>query len=181
MTVATQPHFLCLISLETHSSKCFDVFKSYIKQLGQHVEVVEVSSIYRLEANTHWMREKAAGREHEDLYCVGLKLATQIPARLFNRLLIDIAKKSLSEDQLDPVIPTLLAYDDLIEMSPDLTLPHPELHLQAKFLIPALDIWPEYFHGVLESTLSHLSQGRQLRGQFFAQGKSLLDFPSSQA
>jgi 7,8-dihydro-6-hydroxymethylpterin-pyrophosphokinase len=180
MTTLIRPGVLALISLETHSSKCIEVFKSFLSVLNKHVELVDVSSVYQLVPETHWLQSKPPGDRHEDLFCVALKVTTNISPRLFQALMDEIASKEIKENQQDPLRPTLLTYGDRVEMEPKLTLPHPELHTNAKFLIPVLDIWPEYFHGILETTLSGLSKGRQLKGEFFAQGKSLLDFHSSQ-
>lgn len=50
----------------------------------------------------------------------------------------------------------LLAYEDCIHLSPELTLPHPELPLRDFILVPLRDIAPHWRHPVLQKSVSEL-------------------------
>ena len=63
-------------------------------------------------------------------------------------------------------------------MTENLTLPHPEFHMKPEVLFPAAEVWADYYHPVLKKTLRELTREfANLRwGEFFEQGKTLLDF-----
>ncbi|WP_413559246.1 hypothetical protein [Bdellovibrio sp. HCB209] len=72
----------------------------------------------------------------------------------------------------------LLAYDDMILMSPRLTLPYPQLHTDALIIRCAAEAWGQYEHPIYQKTLSEISKtARTVRdAEFYKQGKSLIDF-----
>lgn len=71
----------------------------------------------------------------------------------------------------------LLTFENETRMSPQLTLPFPELHQYPEILIPASEVWGEYLHPILNQNLLQLTQGfnRESWGSFYAQGKSIMD------
>lgn len=73
---------------------------------------------------------------------------------------------------------SLLTYDDLVVLSPQLTLPHPNLHRDFLIIRCASESWPNYEHPIMQKTLSEIA-ATALPGvdaEFFQQGKSLVDF-----
>ena len=50
----------------------------------------------------------------------------------------------------------LLLYGDEVRVTPELTLPHPEMHLRAFVLLPLADIAPEWRHPVLGRTVREM-------------------------
>lgn len=74
----------------------------------------------------------------------------------------------------------LLCHESETLMLPTLTLPHPELHLKAEFLVPASEILPGYEHPILEKTLLQIESLDKYKGKvhFYAQSKNLTDFTS---
>ncbi len=74
----------------------------------------------------------------------------------------------------------LLCHEEETLMLPTLTLPHPELHQKAEFLVPATEILPGYEHPILEKTLLQIESLDKYRGKvhFYAQSKNLADFTS---
>ena len=72
----------------------------------------------------------------------------------------------------------LLAYDDVILMSPRLTLPYPQLHTDPLIIRCAAEAWGQYEHPIYQKTLSEISKtaGPAHDAEFYKQGKSLVDF-----
>lgn len=55
-----------------------------------------------------------------------------------------------------PIDIDLICYDRLVIDTPDLTLPHPRMHLRRFVLQPMCDIAPYYNHPILNKTLTEL-------------------------
>ena len=72
----------------------------------------------------------------------------------------------------------LLAFDDLIRMSPKLTLPYPELHQDPLVVRCAAEAWGQYEHPIFHKNLNEISRlAPPTKGvEFFLQGKTLVDF-----
>ncbi|MBO9668853.1 MAG: hypothetical protein J7501_18795 [Bdellovibrio sp.] len=90
--------------------------------------------------------------------------------------LCDQGSKGLN--QRSHVDMVLLAYDDLILMSPRLTLPYPQLHTDPLIIRCAAEAWGQYEHPIYQKTLSEISKTAlpAREAEFFKQGKSLVDF-----
>ncbi|MEK2643706.1 hypothetical protein [Bdellovibrio sp. BCCA] len=73
---------------------------------------------------------------------------------------------------------TLLTFDDMILMSPRLTLPYPQLHQDPLIIRCAAEAWGQYEHPIYQKNLSEISKSAPPANQaeFFMQGKSLVDF-----
>ncbi len=72
----------------------------------------------------------------------------------------------------------LVLFEDETLLTPQLTLPHPDLHLLPFWLIPAAEVWSDAPHPVLSKSLHDLVGEHDWGtwGEFYAQGKTLLDF-----
>ena len=72
----------------------------------------------------------------------------------------------------------LLSYDDLVVLSPQLTLPHPSLHTDFLIVRCASEAWPQFEHPIIQKTLSEVASLALpvVDAEFFLQGKSLVDF-----
>ncbi len=67
----------------------------------------------------------------------------------------------------------LLAYDQMIMDSPELTLPHPFLEKRRFVLEPLAEIAPDYIHPVLKKTAT------RLRDELTAEGQALIRLPKN--
>jgi len=72
----------------------------------------------------------------------------------------------------------LLSYDDLVVLSPQLTLPNPNLHTDFLIVRCASEAWPQYEHPIMQKTLGEIAALAlpAVDAEFFLQGKSLVDF-----
>lgn len=57
----------------------------------------------------------------------------------------------------------IIAIDDLVVESPELTLPHPRMHLRDFVLIPMAEIAPEWIHPILKQTTAELARRQGAR------------------
>lgn len=58
----------------------------------------------------------------------------------------------------------LLLYDDVVQATPELTLPHPRLHERAFVLAPLVELLPELVHPTLNRTVESLLSGLPQKG-----------------
>jgi 2-amino-4-hydroxy-6-hydroxymethyldihydropteridine diphosphokinase len=72
----------------------------------------------------------------------------------------------------------LIAFDNEVVRTPQLTIPHPEAHRRAFVMIPLSQIKPQWIHPILNKTAEELAKSAYWSGwgTFYAPGKSLLDF-----
>lgn len=72
----------------------------------------------------------------------------------------------------------LLTFDNLILMSPRLTLPYPELHKDPLIIRCAAEAWGQYEHPIYQKNLNDISRtAPDARwAEFYMQGKTLVDF-----
>lgn len=72
----------------------------------------------------------------------------------------------------------LLTYDDLVVLSPQLTLPHPSLHTDQLIIRCASEAWTQFEHPIIQKSLCEIAARAlpAVDSEFFLQGKSLVDF-----
>lgn len=164
----------CLVGIETAGVKSWDLLAdSYISiQKFGHIE--KTSCVYQLRNDEAPLRKQDPNRNLSVVLEFKTPLSPQELALLLSPLSTQI--KFLHDRKL-----MLLAYEDLFLMTPDLTLPHPELHAKEKWLIPAAEICGQWKHPVLNLTLEQIAKPVQYKShlEFYSQGKALLDFSST--
>lgn len=72
---------------------------------------------------------------------------------------------------------TLLVFEKEVIMTPEMTLPSPDLHSDPIAILAAAEVWPGYVHPIYKKPLSSLvGQGQRTdRGEFLFQGQNLLE------
>ena len=135
-----------------------DNLKKAVRLLNEFAELISISSVYRP------IDQKGS------LGLVTLVETNKSPED-FTTVISEL------RSTLD-VICYVLLFDGLVQLNPDLPIPHPELRNRAEWLVPASELWPDAIHPVLKKTLAELVSNLEERpwGEFVAQGKSLLDF-----
>ncbi|HEU0301393.1 MAG TPA: 2-amino-4-hydroxy-6-hydroxymethyldihydropteridine diphosphokinase [Longimicrobium sp.] len=123
-----------------------------VEALSQVVRIEAVSSLYRTEPVGH-----ADQPDFHNLVVRGwtalepaalLRAAQEVEAALGRRRSFRDAPRTMDVD--------LLAYGDRVMHTPDLTLPHPRLHLRGFVLHPLAEVAPEWKHPVLLRTAREL-------------------------
>ena len=73
---------------------------------------------------------------------------------------------------------TLLCFDDMIVMSPRLTLPYPLMHQDPLIIRCAAEAWGQYEHPIYQKSLSEIARSAPdaKMAEFYSQGRSLVDF-----
>lgn len=157
-----------VLVIESSGQDSWAAMKGAVETLSTAHRIIQVSSSYELD------KEVAEG-------------ASQAAGRMFvGAILCETSKspRELSEDiafrmQAYPGVNVfLLGFGEVFKMTPQVTIPHPELHEKAHWLHVAAELWPEYRHPVFNESLSELSRRFPSKewGHFHAQGKALIDF-----
>ncbi len=179
MTEQSKKHEI-LISLLVFGSDAIEIFKGLLRDCRSELEILDISSVYRLRA------VQAEARSNHDLYgarwqeglCLAIKAKTDMAHLELKKWLEELGRKGPSRPGGQGALIALLAFDQEAYLHPQLTLPHPELHQRAEFLIPAAEAWPQFNHPILKQSLFEISKSLSLGhwGEFHSPGKSLLDF-----
>ncbi len=145
------------------------LLKKAITLLQDSAEVLALSSIYK--RYTSDLKNDL----NAQLWIV-LKISTELGAEelLSESALIEVKCSEKPEHHKTKIY--LLALDDEVLLTPQLTLPHPELHSVTLFTVGSAEVWGQYVHPILKRTLNELSkgQGRDPMIEFLGQGTRLL-------
>ena len=124
----------------------------------------------RVEAVSPWYRSRPVGVESQDWYVNGAALLdTGLSARELMRglLAIEAAMGRVRKKRWEARIIDLdlLLYGEEMIREPDLTVPHPLMHLRRFVLAPLTDLAPDLVHPALGVTLAALLAGIDTEGQ----------------
>lgn len=154
--------------------------KKVLTNLSTKFEIVGVSSVYKVDRRAEsfaGLRDIKKAERLEALTMV-LRAKTSLGAHETLAALVE-TERALQHELLKRTVSlNLMIYNSEIIMLPELAVPHPEMHLRPEEIVPAVELWPEYVHPVLNQTLAELSQqfSHERWGEFFTQGQPLLDF-----
>jgi 7,8-dihydro-6-hydroxymethylpterin-pyrophosphokinase len=140
------------------------IARSLVVQMEKIGQVTAVSSVYK----------RYLGRNHVDLYA-----NIEVVFRFATDCAVDEMLWHLRQFLKDKkAFLNLLSYDDLVVLSPQLTLPHPSLHTDFLIIRCASEAWPQYEHPIIQKALSEIASLALpvVDAEFFLQGKSLVDF-----
>lgn len=136
-------------------------FQEYLQALPTAVKITAISSIYK----------RFRGKNQADLNASMDFVVKVITDKGPEDFLAELMRNAAGMEVI------LLAFDDLILMSPHLTLPYPELHTNPLIIRCAAEAWGSYEHPVYQKTLSEISRSAQAvtDAEFFLQGRNLID------
>jgi 7,8-dihydro-6-hydroxymethylpterin-pyrophosphokinase len=169
------PHEV-LIGLVAYSSTDHIVLKTITSKLREIINIKKISSIYSVQGKPDKF-DSVHDLRCEDSFqglSVSLRGNTQLsPEEVIQKF--DIIINNAPSRIRHEIKIYLLVYEDKTKMSPNLTLPYADLHTRPELIMPAADLWGEYMHPILHSSLNRLSKNYQLEswGDFYAQGDIL--------
>ena len=140
--------------------------RAFVKIKGRF-DVREISSIY-----LKYLEQQRHQNSQGTLSCA-VRVGTELLPFELNSTL-----RYLEADLGTGVQFHLVMYEEEAILTADLTLPHPELHLNLDWLVPCAEIWRHWSHPVLKRSLPDVAAetSNVNWGEFHAQGKVLLDF-----
>ncbi len=135
--------------------------QEFLHVLPRNIQVSSISSIYK---------------RFQSLEQVDLNARMEFVTKIITDLSPEELLGSLAQ-LTEKIQVILLAYDDLILMSPQMTLPYPDLHNDPLVIRCSAEAWGEYEHPVYQKTLSEISRTAlpSSNSEFFLQGRSLID------
>ncbi|RYZ84521.1 MAG: hypothetical protein EOP06_17945 [Proteobacteria bacterium] len=138
--------------------------RAIIQQMNSIVELMAVSSIYK----------RYLSLSRADLNALIVTVIRVSTDSAVDEMLWHF--KQYTKDTKAKV--QLLTYDDLVVLSPQLTLPHPSLHTDHLIIRCGSEAWPHYEHPIMQKTLSEIaaSASPATDAEFYMQGKTLVDF-----
>lgn len=169
-----------LLGLKAFSGSGHQLLQSVVRELNNFVEILALSSIYKVQGkitSSHGIHDVRSIESFSALSVV-LKGASRFDPLFLLKRFAEIEFQLRSEVLHRSVSVNLLAYEGRTILTPQLTLPHPHLHSQLDQLVPAAEVWSDFLHPVLNKSLISMAQANSHEkwGEFYAQGKTLLDF-----
>ncbi|MCB0368055.1 MAG: hypothetical protein KDD45_01120 [Bdellovibrionales bacterium] len=152
----------CLLYLKFSILEPKDKIRTVISELGKNISIEKISSVFK--------RKNFGNANFANSQEFVVRGKTELTA-------LDLNKKlSLKIQNLDTSYKIeLLSYDNEIRLTPQLTLPHPQLFLDPLILHCSSEIWPEYIHPVNGDSLRKSDQESESENlEFLYQGKYFL-------
>lgn len=172
-----------ILSIVVYSEDGESTLKDIFLVLKKNFKLQNISSIYLVSADTISSRQIHALDKVESFtgLCVAARAQTELSEQEAMQELKAIEQEFVSYTQRHSIQIFLSVYDNLTLMVPDLNLPFTDLHSRPELLIPASEVWGDYFHPILKENLTVLAAKLNTEhwGKFYGLGKSLLDFSAS--
>lgn len=167
-----------LISLKVMSGRSPDRIKDVLATMRTHISWQAISSVYRVIRRAESLQGLRLIRGEEVLdgfSCVVKGSGSVDPQGLLTH--IQKIEHEMSDQKLKRTVSiNCLVYGSLVIRTPQLTLPHPEFHMNPEEVIPAAEVWPEYTHPILNKTMSQLANSFQglSWGEYYGSGREYL-------
>lgn len=124
-----------------------------------------LAALGRVTAVSPWLQTAPVGyADQPDFLNGAVLLETQLPPTELLHHLLQIELKH-GRDRSHGIVKgprtldlDLLLYDDVVMATPELTLPHPEMHTRHFVLEPLAAIAPEWMHPILQQSIQQLLQ-----------------------
>ena len=169
--MTTQRHF-ALIHLRLDVVEGVEAARAILREISSWGDILAISSVYK-----RFMTSNATDLSAYLEFVVRVETGLDVYETL-SKLLMHCAAGANGIVQSPFADLTLLAFDDLIHMSPKLTLPYPYLHQDPLIIRCASEVWGQYEHPIFQKSLSDMSRlaPATTEIEFYLQGKTLVDF-----
>lgn len=166
--------FRAIIALGSNSGDRREMLQQALMRISASCKITEISDVYET-----FIQER---KVDPYLNCC-LEIETDMNSGHLMEFLKEVQRQmsgsSVDDHLLHILIDIdLIAYEEEIIRTPQLTLPHPDAYRRAFVIIPLSQMRPDWNHPILNKTATELAQRAFWPGwgTFFAHGKSLLDF-----
>lgn len=149
-----------------------DKAKSLLGKIKEYGEIVAISSVYK-----RYLTSERIDLVARLEFVIRFETLFTVDQTLY--LVLSLCEQgSQGLTQKSHAELTLLAFDNLILMSPRLTLPYPELHRDPLIIRCSAEAWGQYEHPIYQKSLGEISKLAlpAKYAEFYIQGKSLVDF-----
>jgi 7,8-dihydro-6-hydroxymethylpterin-pyrophosphokinase len=168
------------VAVKTYSNEGLEPMRRVLRILSVHFSIERVSSIYSIHRAAQNLTGLRDIRKEE--FMQGLALVFKARTTLTPHETIELLRSAESDGKKETlrraVSLNLLMFGDRVTMTPDLAVPHPEMHLRPEEIVLINEIQGDIVHPVIGEPLADLA--RQFTdiawGDFFAQGSAALDF-----
>lgn len=169
-----------LISLKAYSGHGAGVLKLPLTLLSKEIKILRLSSVYKVYRPAESLGPLRDLRSEERLDGISMIVLAEselAPEHIMGRL-ANIEKVLQANDIKKSISLDLLVYGVEVLVSPQITLPHPEMHLHPEEIVPAVEVWGDYQHPILGLSMQEIARNfvHSNWGEFIAQGEALLDF-----
>lgn len=150
----------------------FERSRALLTKLSECGDIVAISSVYK-----RYLTEARIDLSARMEFV--LRLETQLSVEQALQLVLTYSQSGeVGLRQKGFIELVLLTFDDVVVMSPRLTLPYPQLHQDPLVIRCAAEAWGQYEHPIYQKTLSEIAKtaGPAKQAEFYLQGKSLIDF-----
>lgn len=146
-------------------------FRRLARALNENCGLQAISSVYSVaKYNEIW-------EDWDRGLSVGFRVQTAFSSDHLLEFLLEQEQRLQKEAPRNMFQTYFLCLGQNVALLKHLNLPHPEFHRRPELLLPVCELFPDYRHPVLHQTLGELSRAFDGKkwGEFFAQGKSLLE------
>ena len=169
-----------LVSMKVYTHGGLALLRNIVAELDKDFTVSSASSIYKVQRvfqNSRDLHDLRNSEIFEGL-CAVCSVNTNQGVSQVGKVIRQIEESFVKSRSEKSVSLNLLVFEKEHLSMPDLTVPHPEFHLKPEEVVPSAEVWGEYRHPILDKSLNDLAQAfsGHAWGEFYAQGKSLLDF-----
>ena len=151
----------CVINFKFSTLESKEKIKEEIFSLGESFKIVKISSVFKRK-----LRESKL-----EIQEFVIRAETDLTALETNKKL-NLRKQNVSFS----FSTELLIFNHEVFLSPQMTLPHPNVILDPLTLHCCSEVWPDYEHPVNKNILRNIDLSTEAKGfEFIYQGKVFLD------
>lgn len=167
-----------IIAVSSPSSRGVGVLQKVVADLAVQSKIFKISSIYQVnrKRSDHQSIRSLRSNDWAQDFEVVIWLKSVLTPHVWIEKIKQVEEKHSMKNLNQNVGCQLIFFGDETMMTPQITVPHPEVHRRSVTLDLIAEIWPDKTHPILKKTVYELSQSAKERelGEFFSTGSDLL-------